>query len=583
LEGLADQFCDLAMCQTRLPLPLVFTDTLDTVPGPEGVLVAPFVASVPDDELAQVTWETSLHEILFDQLIAHEAGYPLDLPQAAPHGGQLFYARLREWLRASLGLREPIFLDTQLIGQALDAGTWIHVQSLWDGWAAEDGPQRPLAEAEVDLLLAFVEDQYDSTRVARLLPALSEAYWTGALIEEALGEPWTDFEQRYVAYVHQVTGRPTEPPGQVAPFTEYDLVAACGSPASLWGLRLDQPEMTPLSPATGLGSLDWSPDGRWLLAWRGGVLGNLFYLVEADGSGVRHLTSIPPEARPAGWSPDGNHVAYSAVSLPPGGGLVDVETGESVSLDGYFFTWSPDGSQLAYVTVTRTATIWLGEGDGSNPRPVGGGLTIAWSPDGTQLAFMGTYPEPGLKVHDVRTGETAIVVESSTLHDLLNAESERVAAQVDSLAWSPTGEWIGFGVNQHDETGPVKGTVALVGPDGEHPRMLFTHQVGVTVAGWSPDGRWLTSIIHGPGPYAIYVTDTDGMPLLETDVMTSWTPTAAVAWSPDGQYLAVAGVEGVRILEVEDGTWYAFEPQVNCALVAWNPLGPQHESSSNGE
>lgn len=258
--------------------------------------------------------------------------------------------------------------------------------------------------------------------------------------------------------------------------------------------------------------------------------------------------------------------------------MVDVGTGESVTLDGQFLVWSPDGSYLTYVTSGGAVPlVWLAEGDGSNPRRVGEGFSIAWAPDGTRIAFFSAGP--ALEVYDVAAGETQTVLDGPALYGLLDVspEFENVLVQANSLAWSPTGEWIGLGVDQFGETGTtggmefVKGGVALVHPDGGALRVPFTREAGIYVTGWSPDGRWLTGYVDGGDAFTATVIGIDGMPLLETSGWIS-------SWSPGGRYLAVVEVDGVRVLEVESGTWHSFEPTARCGpVVVWNPRGPLHE------
>jgi len=72
---------------------------------------------------------------------------------------------------------------------------------------ADDDPRRPLAEAEIDLLLAFIEEEYGRSQVAGLLHASRTAPQIGALMWEALEEDRPAFESRYVAYVRERAGR----------------------------------------------------------------------------------------------------------------------------------------------------------------------------------------------------------------------------------------------------------------------------------------------------------------------------------------------------------------------------------------
>jgi hypothetical protein len=219
---------------------------------------------------------------------------------------------------------------------------------------------------------------------------------------------------------------------------------------------------------------------------------------------------------------------------------------------------------------------------------------MAWSPDGMGITFFGTGPL--LKMYDLTTDETTIVLDRSTLYDLLDLapETKQVSAGTHSLAWSPTGEWIGLGINQFGETETVgrleavKGWVVLVRPDGNDAHILLT-EAGVSVIGWSPDGRWLTSYMYARERFTATVVGIDGTVLFETNVLEAkafganvLAASGMVAWSPGGRYLAVAEPEGrLHILEVGSGTRYSFKLPARCGSVVWNPRGPLHEPMSS--
>ena len=153
LEGLAIRFCSLVSCQQGEPLMLNFTGTLDDVLEPERVLPAPFLVGVPDDETAQEVWMEALRELAFDRLLVREWG-----PPTGSGGDEIFRTRFRDWLRAKLELRDPIAPDLDLVGEALDADELIPLDELRDLAPAADATRRELAEAEIDLLLAFIEE-----------------------------------------------------------------------------------------------------------------------------------------------------------------------------------------------------------------------------------------------------------------------------------------------------------------------------------------------------------------------------------------------------------------------------------------
>ena len=138
----------------------------------------------------------------------------------------------------------------------------------------------------------------------------------------------------------------------------------------------------------------WSPDGRTIAFIRrlptdagpdDGV-----YLLDANGRGVRRLTSTRAETRQLAWSPDGRTIAVGLV-------LVDVRTGASTpigaaatasSVDAV--AWSPDGRLLAF-TNDRGVHV-VAAASGGHPRLVAAARFVrgvAWSPDGRRLVFAG--------------------------------------------------------------------------------------------------------------------------------------------------------------------------------------------------
>jgi len=105
------------------------------------------------------------------------------------------------------------------------------------------------------------------------------------------------------------------------------------------------------------GDADWSPDGRKIVFRQGpsDEESNL-YVMNADGTGVRQLTSDAGVEGSPRWAPDGNAIAFW--SDRDGGG---------------FYTMKPDGTG-----VTRIAGI-----------PIDARATFTWSPDGKRIAWVG--------------------------------------------------------------------------------------------------------------------------------------------------------------------------------------------------
>ncbi|HSD72763.1 MAG TPA: protein kinase [Thermoanaerobaculia bacterium] len=148
-------------------------------------------------------------------------------------------------------------------------------------------------------------------------------------------------------------------------------------------------------------SLDWSPDGQWLVF--DGPKGSRedLYLIRADGSGYRQLTDASFQHRVPRFSPDGSRIAFYSnrggnaqiwTIHPDGSGLEQVSSRKSSAL---YPTWSPNSQRIAVTgsgNKTPNAILELGRTDEkavvSLPLlPTGDNLNpFSWSRDGRFLA-----------------------------------------------------------------------------------------------------------------------------------------------------------------------------------------------------
>jgi len=165
----------------------------------------------------------------------------------------------------------------------------------------------------------------------------------------------------------------------------------------------------------------WSPDGRQIAYLETPVCGPCsigitwaLNIMNADGSGLRKLTDVPNDSRPA-WSPDGQTIVFAGLSDDPptpanglqsirvdGSGLHQVTTGPDWSP-----AFSPDG-RLAFLRGATTAadgtilySLFVANRDGSSPREVVVPIVVegplAWSPGGGWIALTGAATLPLLK------------------------------------------------------------------------------------------------------------------------------------------------------------------------------------------
>jgi Tol biopolymer transport system component len=198
-------------------------------------------------------------------------------------------------------------------------------------------------------------------------------------------------------------------------------------------------------------SLDWSPDGQWLVF--DGPKGSRedLYLIRADGSGYRQLTDAPFQHRVPRWSPDGSRIAFYSNR----GGTAQI------------WTIHPDGSGLEQVSSLEN-----------------GALYPAWSPDSRRVAVTssGKYPNAILELG--RTDEKGVVV----LPPVPGADN------LNPSSWSGDGRFLAGFRDREDRSTEVllyalaTGRYESVDPSGRAPhflsdsrRVLFQKDNGVVL------------------------------------------------------------------------------------------------------
>jgi Tol biopolymer transport system component len=210
----------------------------------------------------------------------------------------------------------------------------------------------------------------------------------------------------------------------------------------------------------------WSPNGR-RLAFLSDRDGNFeIYVVNADGSGERRLTSAPESD----------------------GGLV----------------WSPDGRKIAFVRsildrygITTRSEIYVMDADGSGQRALGRGGGPVWSPDGRKIAF-----------RSERTGKAELFLVNVNGSGLVNLT--RNPAADGGPIWSPNGKKIYFVRGRYG-----KSDVYAMNADGRGARNLSRnpeppHDGRDNSPAVSPDGRRIAFVSERSGTQQIYAMNADG-------------------------------------------------------------------------
>jgi len=149
----------------------------------------------------------------------------------------------------------------------------------------------------------------------------------------------------------------------------------------------------------------WSPDGS-RIAFEGTRLDNTdIYVMDADGSNLRRLTTSPAADQWPSWSPNGTRIVYDNLGaeraddsgFSPTSEIYSISTSGGTptrlthnGVDDSQAAYSPDGAKIAF---HRGGGMWIMDANGSNKREVSlpgrccTGFTPQWSPDGTKIAF----------------------------------------------------------------------------------------------------------------------------------------------------------------------------------------------------
>jgi Tol biopolymer transport system component len=148
---------------------------------------------------------------------------------------------------------------------------------------------------------------------------------------------------------------------------------------------------------------DWSNNSDRFLLAKATEQGMSLFIADVDGNTYQPVTDGSFPVGGGRWSPDGEKVAYMALS--PGASSIDIYVADaaggearnltqSASNDG-FPRWSPDGSKIAFLSDRDgNFEIYAMDPDGSNqlnltntPANESQGGDFSWSPDSSQILF----------------------------------------------------------------------------------------------------------------------------------------------------------------------------------------------------
>ncbi len=234
------------------------------------------------------------------------------------------------------------------------------------------------------------------------------------------------------------------------------------------------------------------------------------WILNADGSGLKRLTTNRHEDFDPAWSPDGTRIAFR--SMRDGNNEIYVMNADGsrqhdVSRDPAD-DWGPAWTSSGKVLWNCARDLGFGF-HGCTANPDGSGLQVipndvyveypSGSPDGTRVAFMSQ--QPGAHGSDPNYDIFVMNVDGSGLRQLTDAPGE------DGFpSWSPDGTKIAYSTTRDDcsntkasdcrttgDIGPYQ-TIYVMNADGSDQHRLSL-QIGMFVD-WSPDGQYL---VFSPG------------------------------------------------------------------------------------
>jgi WD40 repeat protein len=257
------------------------------------------------------------------------------------------------------------------------------------------------------------------------------------------------------------------------------------------------------------------------------------------------------------WSPDNRHIAVAVWNVNSNTAIHvwDVNTERVVhtyvydqaqSYEVKALAWSPHGTSIAS-TDGNSIQVWNGL-TGDQIASYTGHTTsinsLTWSPDGKWIASCdGSYyadtPVGGtVHVWEVPTGQMRLIYHGHT-------------DSVTAVAWSPNGQLIASagGTYYRRASTPNQNTVQIWKPTMDTPLLIYSgHKGPVQAVAWSPTSAF---VVSGSSNNGVQNTNalvqvwnaTTGQTFLSYRGH-NFQPTdqvSAVAWSPNGEYIASAG------------------------------------------
>jgi WD40 repeat protein len=258
--------------------------------------------------------------------------------------------------------------------------------------------------------------------------------------------------------------------------------------------------------------------------------------------------------RAVGWSPNGSYIASASddqtVHVWDARSGVDQKDYTGHSDNVYAIAWSPDGQRIASGSRDRTVQVWAalqgGDGAAVTYNDHGSVRAVSWS---STLNDQEQY---------VASGGSDEVVHVWQPGDGSNVFAFRHHADwILTVAWSPGGQYVASGGD--DQTvmiwSPLSAGLNGDGQGGHHwdmpPIVTYTnHNDSVHAVAWSPDGKYIASA-SADNTVQVWQALTGSRLVTYTG---HGSAVNAVAWSPDGKRIVSGGDDGtVQIWDANSG------------------------------
>ncbi len=240
----------------------------------------------------------------------------------------------------------------------------------------------------------------------------------------------------------------------------------------------------------------WSPDGKQVAFASGESaeveMGFGLYVINVDGTGLKRIGENEKIAALGAWSPDGKRLAYTvdrgnkpklASSAPDGSDARDIDVGLEFAVAPFY---SPDGKRIGFAGSKgggepMQVDLHLANPDGSDVQQLtmGGGFYLggagSWSPDGKSIAVIKANME--MQTADLIVWTLSDKAEAKLIDVKLGNKS---FVGITLPGWSPDGKWLIIGSLEGE-----KGVLLRVSPDGKTQEKVGPADASCHCPAWS--------------------------------------------------------------------------------------------------